>query len=102
MMTNALDRVGLFAPAGENLPFFARWQRDDGLFISRAGQYDGTGQALWAIGEHVLRAGDDALARAWLGRMDARSAGSPVPAPQIPMACFRRATRATTSSSPGT
>ena len=71
MMTNALDRVGLFGPAGENLPFFARWQRDDGLFISRAGQYDGTGQALWAVGEHVLRAGDDALARAWLGRMDA-------------------------------
>lgn len=71
MMTNALDRVGLFTPAGENLPFFARWQREDGLFISRPGQYDGIGQALWAIGEHALRSGDDALGRAWLARMDA-------------------------------
>lgn len=71
MMTNTLDRVGLFTPAGENLPFFARWQREDGLFISRPGQYDGIGQALWAIGEHALRSGDDALSRAWLARMDA-------------------------------
>lgn len=71
MLTNTLDRVGLFSQAAENLPFFAAWQHPDGLLISRSGQYDGIGQALWAVGEHAVRAQDDALGRAWLGRVDA-------------------------------
>lgn len=63
VITNSFDLVGLHRLAGENLDFFASWQRPDGLFISRPGQYDGHGQALWALGEHVLRSGDLDLAR---------------------------------------
>jgi hypothetical protein len=63
VMTQALDLAGLTRQADQNIAFFFDWQRPDGLFISRDGQYDGFGQALWAIGEHVRRTGDDALAR---------------------------------------
>jgi hypothetical protein len=63
VMTQALDLAGLTRQAGENLGFFFDWQRPDGLFVSRENQYDGFGQALWAIGQHVRRTGDDALAR---------------------------------------
>jgi hypothetical protein len=66
MMANALDLAGLHAQAAEDLPFFAAWQRDDGLFLSREGQLDGLGQALWALGRHALMTGDSAFARAWL------------------------------------
>jgi hypothetical protein len=66
VMTQALDLAGLHDLAGENLPFFLAWQQPDGLFISRPGQLDGFGQALWAIGEHVARSGDVALGRALL------------------------------------
>ncbi len=60
------DLVGLDEEAGENLRFFARWQRSDGLFISRPGQYDGLGQALWAFGEHAQRGGGAAFAKMML------------------------------------
>jgi hypothetical protein len=63
IMTQALDLAGLHREAGENLGFFDRWQHDDGLFISREGQLDGHGQAMWAIGEHALRSGDRVFAR---------------------------------------
>jgi len=66
VMTQALDLAGLHREAGENLAFFARWQHPDGQFISRAGQLDGHGQAMWAIGEHALRARDRDAARAAL------------------------------------
>jgi hypothetical protein len=66
IMTQALDLAGLHREAGENLGFFHRWQHDDGLFISREGQLDGHGQAMWAIGEHALRSGDRVFARAAL------------------------------------
>jgi len=66
VMTQALDLAGLHREAGQNLAFFARWQHDDGQFISRAGQLDGHGQAMWALGEHALRAGDRDIARAAL------------------------------------
>ena len=67
IMTQALDLAGLHREAGENLGFFDRWQHDDGLFISREGQLDGHGQAMWAIGEHALRSRDREFARDALG-----------------------------------
>jgi hypothetical protein len=70
IMTNALDLAGLHAPARENLDFFGSWQLGDGLFISRPGQLDGHGQALWAIGEHVRRTGDLDFARRMLGPVE--------------------------------
>jgi len=66
VMTQALDLAGLHREAGENLAFFDRWQHPDGQFISRVGQLDGHGQAMWAIGEHALRGGDREFARAAL------------------------------------
>lgn len=63
VMTNALDLAGLHDVAGRNLAYFLAWQQPNGNFISRPGQRDGFGQALWALGEHVLRTGDGALAR---------------------------------------
>jgi hypothetical protein len=62
VMTNALDLAGLTAPAGDNFAFALTWQQPDGLLISRKGQLDGFGQTLWALGEHVFRAGDRDLA----------------------------------------
>lgn len=62
MITQAYDLVGLHRLARQNLSFFGTWQRADGLFISREGQYDGFGQALWALGQHARRSGDRAFA----------------------------------------
>ncbi len=70
VMTQALDLAGLHAEARENLGFFGEWQRESGQFISRVGQNDGHGQALWAIGEHMLRTGDSPFARDMLPRLD--------------------------------
>jgi hypothetical protein len=70
VMTQALDLAGLHRQAGENLAFFGRWQHDDGLFISREGQLDGHGQAMWAIAEHALRTRDHDFARLALARLD--------------------------------
>ena len=70
IMTQALDLAGLHEEARENLGFFGEWQRESGQFISREGQLDGHGQALWAIGEHILRTGDSAFARSQLARLD--------------------------------
>jgi hypothetical protein len=52
--TVALDQVGLHAAAAQNLGFLAHWQQPDGLYISRVGQQDGVGQALWELAEHAL------------------------------------------------
>ena len=78
IITNALDLIGLHDIARQNLGFFGVWQEPSGLFISRPEQYDGFGQALWAMGEHVRRTGDTGYARdllpavgramAWLDR----------------------------------
>jgi len=67
VITNAFDLAGLHDIAGQNLDFFPAWQHDNGLFISRAGQYDGIGEALWAIGQHALRAHDRDFAQRMLG-----------------------------------
>ena len=63
---NALDLVGLHGVAAENLAFTATWQSPEGEFSSRVGQRDGHGQALWALGQHVVTTGDAAFARAWV------------------------------------
>ncbi len=63
VMNHALDVAGLHRQAGQNLPFFLTWQDPSGLFISRPGQLDGFGQALWAFGDHLERTGDTAFAR---------------------------------------
>ena len=62
VITSTFDQVGLHDAAAQDLKFFETWQQPDGLFISRPGQYDGFGQALWAFGDHVRRTGDEAFA----------------------------------------
>jgi hypothetical protein len=69
--TQALDLAGLHAAAAQNLAFIDAFQRPDGLFISQPGQYDGWGQALWALAQHALLAGDPGYAAAQLGRIGA-------------------------------
>jgi hypothetical protein len=63
VITSMFDQVGLHDIAAKDLRFFLTWQQPDGLFISRVGQYDGFGQALWAFGDHVRRTGDADFAR---------------------------------------
>jgi hypothetical protein len=63
MISSTFDQVGLHDIAAQDLDFFLTWQQPDGLFISRPGQYDGFGQALWAFGDHVRRTGDAAYAQ---------------------------------------
>jgi len=70
IQTHALDLAGLHGAARENLGFFATWQREDGQWLSRTGQLDGHGQALWALGEHARRTRDAGFARAWLPRVE--------------------------------
>jgi hypothetical protein len=69
--TYALDLAGLHSAASENLAFLDGYQRPDGLFISRPGQYDGLGQALWALDEHARLGGGPAYAAAQLSRIGA-------------------------------
>jgi hypothetical protein len=63
VITHAFDLSGLHDLAAENLRFFAAWQREDGLYISRRDQYDGIGQALWSQGRHVALARSPDFAR---------------------------------------
>jgi hypothetical protein len=63
MISSTFDLVGLHDVADQDLRFFEAWQQADGLFISRPGQYDGFGQALWAFGDHVRRTGDIGFAQ---------------------------------------
>lgn len=62
-ITSAFDRVGLHEVAAQDLNFVQTWQGPDGLFMSRPGQYDGWGQALWAYGDHFRHTGDVAFAK---------------------------------------
>ena len=70
IMTHALDLAGLTTATAQNLQFLRTWQRDDGLFISRAGQYDGLGQALWTFGEHARLTGRRSDCTSHLTQMD--------------------------------
>jgi len=67
----ALDLAGVHAQATQDLAFMDTFQRPDGLFISRSGQYDGLGQALWALDQHARLTGDPAYASAQLTRIGA-------------------------------
>lgn len=64
--TVALDQAGLGRTAGQDLAYLPAWQRPDGLYISRSGQQDGVGQALWEMTEHALLTHSAAYARAQL------------------------------------
>jgi hypothetical protein len=68
--SDALDLAGLHVQAAQNLGFFAAFQRRDGLFISRPGQYDGLGQALWALAEHARLSGSASFAAAALPQVE--------------------------------
>ena len=69
LQTQALDLVGLHSQAQQNLAFLDTFQRPDGLFISRAQQYDGLGQALWVLAQHAQLTQSQAFASAQLARM---------------------------------
>jgi hypothetical protein len=69
--TQALDLAGLHTQAAQNLAFMDTFQQPDGLFISRVDQYDGLGQALWALDEHAQLTQDPAYAAAQLPRIEA-------------------------------
>ena len=71
IVTQALDLAGLHRQAAEDLSFMDGFQQPDGLFISRSEQYDGLGQALWALSEHAQLTGSASYAAAQLGRMQA-------------------------------
>lgn len=58
VIASMFDLVGMHKVAAQDLRFNLTWQQPDGLFISRPGQYDGFGQALWSFGDHVQRTGD--------------------------------------------
>jgi hypothetical protein len=63
MIAHAFDLAGLRRLAAQDIGYFLSWQQPDGLFISRPQEYDGFGQALWAIGEHYRLTRDVAFAR---------------------------------------
>lgn len=63
IFANAFDLVGLHLPASQDLAFFGAWQQPDGLFISRPGQYDGFGEALWGFGTHYRLTGNRTFLR---------------------------------------
>jgi hypothetical protein len=67
--TQALDLAGLHNQAAQNLQFMDTLQRPDGLFIDRAGQYDGLGEALWALSQHSRLTRDPADAQTPLARI---------------------------------
>jgi hypothetical protein len=56
------DTTGYPGIAGHVVDFFASRQRNDGLFLSQPGQYDGWGEALWTYGEHYRMTRDRAFA----------------------------------------
>ncbi len=61
-MTYALSACGFREEAAELLRGFARMQRRDGAFVSHQGEWDGTGQALWCMAQHLALYSDRVLA----------------------------------------
>ena len=61
-MTYALSACGFREQAAELLRGFTRVQRRDGAFVSHQGEWDGTGQALWCIAQHLTWHPDRELA----------------------------------------
>ena len=82
-MVHALSITGYAEEAAQLLRGFVAWQRRNGAFVSHRGEWDSTGQALWAMGQHLLLHPDPALdaqlrpaiekGSAWIAHMLARS-----------------------------
>jgi hypothetical protein len=53
LMVHALSTHGYVEAAEELLVAFTRRQRRNGMFVSQMGEWDSTGQVIWAIGEHL-------------------------------------------------
>ena len=66
-----MDLIGLHQAAAQNLAFLAHWQQADGLYISRVGQQDGVGQALWELNEHAQLSRSRAFADSNLANVSA-------------------------------
>lgn len=62
-IAHAYELAGYPELARQDLLFFLKTQRPDGLFLSQNGQYDGWGQAVWALGKYVQYTGDLGFAR---------------------------------------
>ncbi len=62
-ITRTYDMLGHHETAELCLNYFLTHQRPDGCFMSQRGQYDGFGQALFALGQHYLMTGDMEYAR---------------------------------------
>ncbi len=69
--TEALDLAGLHTAAAQNLSCLDTFQAPNGQFISQTGQYDGLGQALWALSQHAQLSQDPVYAAAQLARIGA-------------------------------
>ena len=57
------DVTGYSHIAAQDLEFFPRFQKSDGMFLSQEGQYDAQGEALWAYGQHYRMTHDLEFAR---------------------------------------
>jgi hypothetical protein len=78
-MTYALSICGYREAAAQLLRGLLVWQRRNGAFVSHNGEWDGSGQAIWAIERHLALHPDPALrqellppvkrARRWIIRM---------------------------------
>lgn len=88
-MVHALSLCGYKEAAVQLLRGFLRWQRRSGAFVSHHGEWDSTGQVLWALGRHLDLHPDSALveeyrpsivrARRWIARTLLRSEGGLMP-----------------------
>lgn len=88
-MLHALSLCGYKEAAVQLLRGFMRWQRRDGAFVSHHGEWDSTGQVLWALGRHLALHPDAALleefrprvvrARKWIAGTLRRSADGLMP-----------------------
>ena len=101
--TVALDQIGLHSGRRRRTwPSWPTGSSPDGLYISRAGQQDGVGQALWELAEHARLTAESALSpaaqlasvTAAVGWIDQRERLRTV------WGCSRRARSPMTSSSP--
>ncbi len=61
-IVRSYDLGGYHDIARECLDFFFLWQQEDGNFLSQGGQYDGWGQALFALTQHYRLTRDKAFA----------------------------------------
>ncbi|MEO6456834.1 MAG: hypothetical protein ABIO92_00960 [Chloroflexia bacterium] len=69
-MVYALSLTGFEEAAEQLLRGFVMRQRREGVFISHHGESDSTGQALWAMSQHLKLYPNAALQRAWKPAME--------------------------------